>query len=79
MEDLPSILNPSIAYLDTEMIQLLIEWTLEGLNLEKAMMQPIAVNMRQIKAGLSMVSAMCECGPEIADQLVVSSWFMHPL
>ena len=52
-------------------ISTLTEWSIKAISLDRAMGQPIAVNMRQLKAGMRMVTALCGCGQSVALKLLV--------
>uniref|UniRef100_A0A8C7CW70 Vir like m6A methyltransferase associated n=1 Tax=Oncorhynchus kisutch TaxID=8019 RepID=A0A8C7CW70_ONCKI len=39
----------------------LVQWALQGLSMEIALTQPIALNLRQLKAGAKLASCLAEC------------------
>lgn len=42
-------------------IEALVQWVLQALSMEIALTQPIAVNLRQLKAGAKLASHLAEC------------------
>ncbi|XP_057691450.1 protein virilizer homolog isoform X2 [Corythoichthys intestinalis] len=44
-----------------EHVSVLAQWTLQALSMEIALTQPIAVNLRQLKAGAKLASYLAEC------------------
>ncbi|CAB1334663.1 unnamed protein product, partial [Coregonus sp. 'balchen'] len=44
-----------------EPIGALVQWALQGLSMEIALTQPIALNLRQLKAGAKLASCLAEC------------------
>ncbi|KAL0985360.1 hypothetical protein UPYG_G00155920 [Umbra pygmaea] len=44
-----------------ETVAALVQWALQGLSLEIALTQPIALNLRQLKAGAKLASCLAEC------------------
>uniref|UniRef100_A0A6Q2XCH6 Virilizer N-terminal domain-containing protein n=1 Tax=Esox lucius TaxID=8010 RepID=A0A6Q2XCH6_ESOLU len=44
-----------------ESISALVQWALQGLSMEIALTQPIALNLRQLKAGAKLASCLAEC------------------
>ncbi|XP_068616022.1 protein virilizer homolog [Brachionichthys hirsutus] len=68
LEEAPGLLARGLAYLikqgETELgghIEMLAQWTLQALSMEIALTQPIALNLRQLKAGAKLVSCLAEC------------------
>lgn len=68
VEEAPGLLAKGLAYLikqgerDTEdPVALFAQWALQALNMEIALTQPIAFNLRQLKAGAKLVSCLAEC------------------
>ena len=52
---------------------MLIEWTLEGLDLSKALEQPeAAFKVRHFKMGARLAGALCSCDSYIAFRMLVS-------
>ncbi|XP_077866591.1 protein virilizer homolog [Saccoglossus kowalevskii] len=70
LEELPGLVNPCLAYVNSDSIKVLAEWTLEALDLDNAIAQSIAVNVKQLKAGMNLTTALCNCGPTVAEVLV---------
>ncbi|XP_077982853.1 protein virilizer homolog [Glandiceps talaboti] len=73
LEELPNLLNSGLAYVDDSCVQVLVDWVIEALDLDTAIAQSIAVNIRQIKAGVKLTSALCDCGPTVANKLIEGS------
>ncbi|XP_032239256.2 protein virilizer homolog isoform X2 [Nematostella vectensis] len=75
-EEIPPLIVPGLACViktkeDSDVvITKLVEWSMYALDMEEAMKQPIAVNMRLLKAGLRTVNALCSCSPQIAALLI---------
>ncbi|XP_049586727.1 protein virilizer homolog isoform X2 [Syngnathus scovelli] len=44
-----------------ELVNLLAQWAIQGLSMEIALTQPIALNLRQLKAGAKLASYLAEC------------------
>ncbi|XP_041799289.1 protein virilizer homolog isoform X1 [Chelmon rostratus] len=68
LEEAPGLLAKGLAYLikqgeqETEgPVGVLAEWALQALSMEVALTQPIALNLRQLKAGAKLVSCLAEC------------------
>ncbi|XP_068180456.1 protein virilizer homolog isoform X2 [Antennarius striatus] len=68
LEEASGLLARGLAYLikqgETEMggcVETLAQWTLQALSMEIALTQPIALNLRQLKAGAKLVSCLAEC------------------
>ncbi|XP_068942727.1 protein virilizer homolog isoform X4 [Petaurus breviceps papuanus] len=69
LEEVPSLIVKGLSYLQfkntqQDYIGQLIDWTMQALNLQVALRQPIALNVRQLKAGTKLVSSLAECGPQ---------------
>ncbi|XP_070796549.1 protein virilizer homolog [Pituophis catenifer annectens] len=67
LEEIPSLVVKGLSYLqlkDTsqDYLSQLVDWTMQSLNLQVALRQPIALNVRQLKAGTKLVSSLAECG-----------------
>ncbi|XP_072250419.1 protein virilizer homolog isoform X1 [Leuresthes tenuis] len=67
LEEAPGLLAKGLAYLvkqgEGEMedpVRVLVQWTLQALNMEVALTQPIALNLRQLKAGAKLGSYLAE-------------------
>ncbi|XP_074540044.1 protein virilizer homolog isoform X2 [Halichoeres trimaculatus] len=68
VEDAPGLLAKGLPHLikqgEQEMegpVGVLARWALQALNMEIALTQPIALNLRQLKAGAKLVSCLAEC------------------
>ncbi|XP_073341270.1 protein virilizer homolog isoform X2 [Pagrus major] len=68
LEEAPGLLAKGLAYLikqgEREMegpVGVLTEWVLQALSMEVALTQPIALNLRQLKAGAKLASCLAEC------------------
>ncbi|XP_051878649.1 protein virilizer homolog isoform X1 [Pristis pectinata] len=69
LEEIPSLLVKGLSYVqlfesDQDHLKQLVEWTMDALSLHTAVTQPIALNVRQLKAGTKLVSSLAECGSE---------------
>lgn len=69
LEEIPGLIVKGLSYLqvkDTKQdyVTQLVDWTLQALNLQVALRQPIALNVRQLKAGTKLVSSLAECGTQ---------------
>ncbi|KAB5533039.1 hypothetical protein PHYPO_G00127040 [Pangasianodon hypophthalmus] len=53
-----------------EQLKLLVEWTSTALNLDSALAQPIALNLRQLKAGAKLASSLADCGTQTVQGLL---------
>nr|XP_034982331.1 protein virilizer homolog isoform X3 [Zootoca vivipara] len=67
LEEIPSLIVKGLSYLQLkdpkqDYISQLVDWTMQSLNLQVALRQPIALNVRQLKAGTKLVSSLAECG-----------------
>ncbi|XP_041842968.1 protein virilizer homolog isoform X2 [Melanotaenia boesemani] len=67
LEEAPGLLAKSLVYLmkqgqgETEdPVRILVHWALQALKMETALMQPIALNLRQLKAGAKLASYLAE-------------------
>ncbi|KAM8735469.1 protein virilizer homolog isoform 2-T2 [Acanthopagrus schlegelii] len=68
LEEAPGLLAKGLAHLikqgEREMegpVGILTKWTLQALSMEVALTQPIALNLRQLKAGAKLASCLAEC------------------
>nr|XP_046254709.1 protein virilizer homolog isoform X2 [Scatophagus argus] len=68
LEEAPGLLAKGLAYLikqgEKEMegpVGVLVQWALQALSMEIALTQPIALNLRQLKAGAKLASCLAEC------------------
>ncbi|XP_002710739.1 protein virilizer homolog isoform X1 [Oryctolagus cuniculus] len=67
LEEIPSLIIKGLSYLQLkntkqDSLGQLVDWTMQALNLQVAFRQPIALNVRQLKAGTKLVSSLAECG-----------------
>ncbi|MEQ2185388.1 hypothetical protein GOODEAATRI_017706, partial [Goodea atripinnis] len=76
VEEAPGLLNKCLAYLikqgqgeAEEPVRILVQWTLQALSMEIALTQPIALNLRQLKAGAKLASCLAECPQGLAKLL----------
>lgn len=76
LEEAPGLLNKGLAYLikqgpreAQEPVCVLVQWTLQALTKEIALTQPIALNLRQLKAGAKLASCLAECPQGLAELL----------
>lgn len=67
LEETPGLLAKGLACLlkegETEMkdhVRIFVQWALQALTMEIALTQPIALNLRQLKAGAKLVSCLAE-------------------
>lgn len=68
LEEAPGLLTKGLACLIKQGEQevegpvgVLVEWALQALSMEVALTQPIALNLRQLKAGAKLASCLAEC------------------
>uniref|UniRef100_A0A452IF56 Virilizer N-terminal domain-containing protein n=1 Tax=Gopherus agassizii TaxID=38772 RepID=A0A452IF56_9SAUR len=69
LEEIPNLITKGLSYLQVknttqDYITQLVDWTMQALNLQVALRQPIALNVRQLKAGTKLVSSLAECGTQ---------------
>ncbi|XP_072324145.1 protein virilizer homolog isoform X1 [Scyliorhinus torazame] len=69
LEEVPSLLVKGLSYVqlfesNQDHLKQLVDWTMDALSLYTAITQPIALNVRQLKAGTKLVSSLAECGSE---------------
>uniref|UniRef100_A0A8C3FE40 Vir like m6A methyltransferase associated n=1 Tax=Chrysemys picta bellii TaxID=8478 RepID=A0A8C3FE40_CHRPI len=69
LEEIPNLITKGLSYLQVKNtkqddITQLVDWTMQALNLQVALRQPIALNVRQLKAGTKLVSSLAECGTQ---------------
>lgn len=67
LEEVPSLIIKGLSYLQLkntkqDSLGQLVDWTMQALNLQVAFRQPIALNVRQLKAGTKLVTSLAECG-----------------
>ncbi|XP_022083896.1 protein virilizer homolog [Acanthaster planci] len=70
LEPLPALLPQALTGLDDRSLLTLAQWSVEALSQDRARGQPIGVNMRQLKAGMRLSSALCDCGQRVAVKLL---------
>ncbi|KAG7474716.1 virilizer-like isoform X2 [Solea senegalensis] len=68
LEEVPGLLAKGLAYLikqgegeEEDLVRVLVKWTLQALSMEIALTQPIALNLRQLKAGAKLASYLADC------------------
>ncbi|KAK7886771.1 hypothetical protein WMY93_026392 [Mugilogobius chulae] len=70
LEEVPGLLTKGLASLIKqseeedkveEQIAIFVQWALQALNMDIALTQPIALNLRQLKAGAKLASNLAEC------------------
>ncbi|XP_072317454.1 protein virilizer homolog [Eucyclogobius newberryi] len=70
LEEAPGLLSKGLASLIKqcegedkveEQIAIFVQWALQALNMDIALTQPIALNLRQLKAGAKLASNLAEC------------------
>ncbi|XP_013871078.1 protein virilizer homolog isoform X1 [Austrofundulus limnaeus] len=76
LEEAPGLLNKGLAYLIKqgqadveEPVRVLVRWALQALSMEVALTQPIALNLRQLKAGAKLASCLAECPQGLSELL----------
>ncbi|XP_059840849.1 protein virilizer homolog isoform X1 [Hypanus sabinus] len=77
LEEIPSLLVKGLSYIqifesDQDYLKQLVDCTMDALSLPTAVTQPIALNVRQLKAGTKLVSSLAECGSEGVSALSVA-------
>uniref|UniRef100_H0X9D3 Vir like m6A methyltransferase associated n=1 Tax=Otolemur garnettii TaxID=30611 RepID=H0X9D3_OTOGA len=75
LEEIPSLIIKGLSYLQLkntkqDSLGQLVDWTMQALNLQVALRQPIALNVRQLKAGTKLVSSLAECGTQGVTELL---------
>ncbi|XP_052003518.1 protein virilizer homolog isoform X2 [Xyrauchen texanus] len=77
LEEIPASLVKGMSFLfikdphgQREKLKRLVEWSCEALSLDSALAQPIALNLRQLKAGSKLTSALAECGAQPVKDLL---------
>ncbi|XP_007886132.1 protein virilizer homolog isoform X2 [Callorhinchus milii] len=80
LEEVPGLLVKGLSYLqlterDQDHLKPLVDWSMDALSLQTAVMQPIALNVRQLKAGTKLVSSLAECGSEGVSALLEAGIF----
>uniref|UniRef100_A0A3Q2ZQP3 Vir like m6A methyltransferase associated n=1 Tax=Kryptolebias marmoratus TaxID=37003 RepID=A0A3Q2ZQP3_KRYMA len=76
LEEAPGLLNKGLAHLIKqgqaeveEPVRVLVRWALQALSMEVALTQPIALNLRQLKAGAKLASCLAECPQGLTELL----------
>lgn len=76
LEETPGLLAKGLACLLKEgenelkeRVRVFAQWALQALSMEIALTQPIALNLRQLKAGAKLVSCLAECPQGLAQLL----------
>lgn len=77
LEEVSALLVKGLSFLavkdlegQKEQLKVLVEWTSTALNLDSALAQPIALNLRQLKAGTKLASSLAECGAQTVQALL---------
>lgn len=77
LEEIPAFLLKGMSFLYikdpnglSEKFKQLVDWSCEALNLDFALAQPIALNLRQLKAGTKLASALADCGAQTVQHLL---------
>lgn len=77
LEEIPAFLVKGMSFLSmkdpdvlSEKLKRLVDWSCEALNLDSALAQPIALNLRQLKAGTKLASALADCGAQAVQNLL---------
>ncbi|XP_051574611.1 protein virilizer homolog [Myxocyprinus asiaticus] len=77
LEEIPALLVKGMSFLfikdphgHREKLKRLVEWSCEALSLDFALAQPIALNLRQLKAGSKLTSALADCGAQPVQDLL---------
>ncbi|MEE6463546.1 hypothetical protein FKM82_005944 [Ascaphus truei] len=75
LEEVPSLIAKGLSFLQLkdpgrDYLSQLVDWTMQALSLQLALQQPIALNVRQLKAGTKLVSSLAECGTRGVEALL---------
>ncbi|KAM4688810.1 protein virilizer homolog isoform 2-T2 [Discoglossus pictus] len=75
LEEVPSLMVKGLSYLQLkepgrDHLSQLVDWAMQALDLQLALQQPIALNVRQLKAGTKLVSCLAECGTQAVESLL---------
>uniref|UniRef100_A0A672SHQ4 Vir like m6A methyltransferase associated n=1 Tax=Sinocyclocheilus grahami TaxID=75366 RepID=A0A672SHQ4_SINGR len=77
LEEIPAFLLKGMSFLSIkdpdglcEKLKQLVDWSCEAVNLDFALAQPIALNLRQLKAGTKLASALADCGAQAVQNLL---------
>ena len=71
LEEIPTLVNPHLASLTEEELNTVCNWTVEALDYNIAQKQQIAVNIRQLKAGMRLTSCLSSGGEILVKKLMV--------
>ncbi|KAM8967455.1 protein virilizer homolog isoform 2-T2 [Pelodytes ibericus] len=77
LEEVPSLIVKGLSFLQLkepgrDHLSQLVDWAMQALDLQLALQQPIALNVRQLKAGTKLVSSLAECGTRAVEFLLNS-------
>ncbi|KAK7500315.1 hypothetical protein BaRGS_00008538, partial [Batillaria attramentaria] len=72
LETAPPLMNKGLGYLvNVEKRKLLLDWTMEGLDQDKAMQQPEGTfKVRHLKMGIALATSLLQCSPSVAKGLI---------
>ncbi|XP_064611731.1 protein virilizer homolog [Liolophura sinensis] len=76
LEEVPLMLTEGLSYLlhredRNDILDALVEWTMEGLDLSKAIDQPETVfKVRHLKMGIKLCGSLASCDPSISNKLI---------
>ncbi|XP_072267002.1 protein virilizer homolog isoform X1 [Pyxicephalus adspersus] len=75
LEEVPSLIVKGLSFLQIkepgrDHLSHLVDWAMQALDLQLALQQPIALNVRQLKAGTKLVSSLAECGTQAVESLI---------
>ncbi|KAM9308634.1 protein virilizer homolog isoform 2-T2 [Gastrophryne carolinensis] len=75
LEEVPSLIVKELSFLQLkepgrDHLSQLIDWSMQALDFQLALQQPIALNVRQLKAGTKLVSSLAECGTRAVELLL---------
>ncbi|KAG8441819.1 hypothetical protein GDO86_010845 [Hymenochirus boettgeri] len=75
LEEVPALIVKGLSFLQLkepgrDHLSQLIDWAMQALDLQLALQQPIALNVRQLKAGTKLVSSLAECGSPAVEAIL---------
>ncbi|XP_056378477.1 protein virilizer homolog isoform X2 [Hyla sarda] len=75
LEEVPSLIVKGLSFLELkepsrDHLSQLVDWAMQALDLQLALQQPIALNVRQLKAGTKLVLSLAECGTRAMESLL---------
>lgn len=75
LEEVPCLIVKGLSFLQLkepgrDHLSQLVDWAMQALDLQLALQQPIALNVRQLKAGTKLVSSLAECGTQAVESLI---------